>query len=113
LGRGGVAWKRPGIILWSSCRRVMHIAIICSEAVPFAKTGGLADVTMALAKELVKMGHRSTLVMPRYRGITPVPTGLISPLTLSFAGRHITYSIVESNHEGVRVVFVDAPNYFD
>ena len=33
----------------------MHIAILASEAVPYAKTGGLADVTTALSKELVKL----------------------------------------------------------
>ena len=39
-----------------------------SEAVPYAKTGGLADAVTALAMELSKSGHRVTLVLPGYRG---------------------------------------------
>ena len=40
-----------------------------SEAVPYAKTGGLADVTGALPVELAKLGHRVTLVLPGYQGL--------------------------------------------
>lgn len=39
-----------------------------SEAVPYAKTGGLADVVTALAMELSKLGHHVTLLLPGYRG---------------------------------------------
>lgn len=39
-----------------------------SEAVPYAKTGGLADVVTALAMALSKLGHRVTLLLPGYRG---------------------------------------------
>jgi starch synthase len=91
----------------------MHIAILASEAVPFAKTGGLADVTTALGKELVKLDHQVTLMIPKYRGVTMKPTALISPLRFGFGGRQVTYSIIESQHEGVRVVFIDAPHYFE
>lgn len=91
----------------------MHVAIIASEAVPYAKTGGLADVTGALSKELVKLGHEVTLMLPKYSGITMKPTGLISPLRFGFGGRQLTYSVIESRMEGVRVVFVDAPYYFE
>ncbi len=36
----------------------MRIAILTSEAVPFAKTGGLADVSGALPKALQRTGRR-------------------------------------------------------
>lgn len=39
-----------------------------SEAVPYVKTGGLADVAGALPVELAKLGHTVTLIVPRYRG---------------------------------------------
>jgi len=90
----------------------MKIAIVTSEAVPFAKTGGLADVVTALGKELVELGNHVTVMMPFYKGVSIIPTKVVSPLALSFAGRHISYSILESVHEGIHMVFVDAPNYF-
>ena len=37
-----------------------------SEAVPYAKTGGLADMVSALSLTLAKMGHDVRIVIPRY-----------------------------------------------
>lgn len=90
----------------------MKITLMASEAVPFAKTGGLADVVGALSKELVKQGHEVTVMLPLYGGVSLKPTGLMSPLRFTFGGKNITYSIVESRHEGVKAVFIDAPFYF-
>ena len=90
----------------------MKISLLSSEAVPFAKTGGLGDVVTALGKELVKLGHEVTLFMPLYPGISVAPTRVISPLTLRFAGRQVSYSLIESIFEGIRMIFVDAPGYF-
>ena len=45
----------------------MKILFASSEAVPFAKTGGLADVAGALPKALAKMGHEVSLILPKYR----------------------------------------------
>jgi starch synthase len=44
----------------------LNILIVASECVPFAKTGGLADVVGILPKFLKKMGHDVRVVMPRY-----------------------------------------------
>ena len=44
----------------------LNIVMAASEAVPYAKTGGLADVAGALPLELLKLGHRVTLVIPHY-----------------------------------------------
>jgi len=48
----------------------MNIAIVTPEAVPFAKTGGLADVTGALPYYLAKAGHTVRLFMPKYRQVS-------------------------------------------
>jgi starch synthase len=50
----------------------LNIAIAASEAVPYAKTGGLADVVGALPQELIKLGHRVTLLLPGYRSFAAV-----------------------------------------
>ncbi len=46
--------------------RSLNILFSSSEVVPFAKTGGLADVSSALPKALSKLGHKVVVVMPRY-----------------------------------------------
>lgn len=47
----------------------MNILIACSEAVPYAKTGGLADVTGALVREFRKRKHKASLILPLYASI--------------------------------------------
>ena len=42
--------------------RSLRILMIASEAQPFSKTGGLADVATALSKALGRLGHDVTLV---------------------------------------------------
>ncbi len=44
----------------------MKILMVTSEAVPFAKTGGLADAVSALSGALGAAGHDVRIVMPRY-----------------------------------------------
>lgn len=54
----------------------MKILITASEAVPFAKTGGLADVVGILPKYLAKLGNNVRVVLPRYYMIDKEKYGL-------------------------------------
>ncbi len=47
----------------------MKVLIAASEAVPYAKTGGLADVTGALLNEYGDMKTNACLILPLYKGI--------------------------------------------
>ncbi|MDR1839310.1 MAG: glycogen synthase [Treponema sp.] len=47
----------------------MKILMVSSEAVPYAKTGGLADMVSALSISLAKLGHDVKIVMPRYYNV--------------------------------------------
>ena len=47
----------------------MHIVYAASECVPFAKTGGLADVVGALPREMARQGHQVTVYLPYYRQV--------------------------------------------
>ncbi len=48
----------------------MKIAMIASEVVPFAKSGGLADVASSLSLALKKQGHDVRIIMPRYKSMS-------------------------------------------
>ena len=47
----------------------MRVAILSSEVVPFAKTGGLADVAGALPKALKQKGIDALVVLPLHEQI--------------------------------------------
>ena len=59
----------------------MNILWVTSEAVPFAKTGGLADVSAALPAALAERGHKVSVVMPYY-------PQLMGKLNLKFDEEH-------------------------
>ncbi|HUS39853.1 MAG TPA: glycogen/starch synthase, partial [Pirellulales bacterium] len=45
----------------------MKILFATSEVVPFAKTGGLADVCGTLPSEIARLGPETCVVMPAFR----------------------------------------------
>ena len=47
----------------------MNILSVATEVVPFAKSGGLADVVSALAVEWKKQKHNPIIIMPKYYSI--------------------------------------------
>jgi starch synthase len=88
--------------------------MVVPEARPFAKTGGLADVAGALPRALARLGHRVTLVMPRYRAIEPDPADMRTPFDLTIGPQRQPIEYVErSLDQGYRAIFVDAPGLFD
>ena len=90
----------------------LHILIVASEASPWAKTGGLADVAGALPGALAARGHHTTLVMPRYRGIDVTGSRSGRLKVRQSAVREVTYHVLPTGDRR-RTVFVDAPEYFD
>lgn len=86
--------------------------MVASEAVPYAKTGGLGDVLGALPRALGRLGHSVDVVIPRYRGNTAGTR--IGDATFSFDGRMRHAAVCADEPESaVRTVFIDAPEYFD
>ncbi len=87
--------------------------MIASEAVPFAKTGGLADVAGALPIALGRLGHDVTLVLPRYRGVE-VQGPPIATIPIKLGQELQTATIYESPMgRGARAWLVDAPPLYD
>lgn len=88
--------------------------MVASEATPFAKTGGLADVVGALPKALAQNGEDVATVIPLYRHIT-LRQASIAYERLSFwlGARQFMANIWESSESGSRVFFVQCPALFD
>src|SRR5258707_5329976 len=77
----------------------LKIVMVATEAVPFAKEGGVADVMGSLPKELAALGHEVCLFLPRYGTIDPTHWGLQSTgvmRTISMAGVDQTVSILQT-----------------
>ena len=96
----------------------MHIVFASSECVPFAKTGGLADVVGALPPELVKLGHQVTVYLPLYAGVKRHLPGerkyAIRSITIPFEYYNRFVGIVDGGKRaGVQYYFVECPELFD
>ncbi|MFN0117237.1 MAG: glycogen synthase GlgA [Elusimicrobiota bacterium] len=96
----------------------MNILMAASEAVPFCKTGGLADVVGALAQVMADRGHSVTLVIPFYRSIKnqfssikdtsvrfQVPTGNMM--------RFVKVFELPSPHPQLRYLLIGHNDFFD
>lgn len=89
-----------------------HILMIASEVSPWAKTGGLADVTGALPLALEDLGHTTTTVMPRYRGMPQADERVDVRVSLGTVVHEATCHVLAPTPRR-RVVFVDVPALFD
>ena len=84
--------------------------MITSEAAPFAKTGGLADVLGALPPALAKLGEEVAVVMPRYASVLlQGSTRIADGMRISVGPNAFTVGIDQVEREGVRYLFVDCP----
>lgn len=95
----------------------MKIVFAASECVPFAKTGGLADVVGALGPELVKLGHEVTVYLPFYPRVRQHIEGelkyAVRSITIPFQHYNRFAAIVDAGkREGVQYYFVDCPEMF-
>lgn len=94
----------------------MNILFLTSEAVPFIKTGGLADVAGALPKELVKKGVDIRVVLPLHKGIGEAYRQKMEKVTEFYVDldwKHQYAGIYELKWDGVIYYFIDNLEYFD
>ena len=97
----------------------MKIAFLSSEAVPFAKTGGLADVSGSLPKALAELGCEVKLFLPKYSYIDENKFNLhynwnVGEMLIRISGhlRSVHLHQTALNNSNVEVNFIDCPHYF-
>ncbi len=78
----------------------MNIVFIAAEVIPFAKTGGLADVCGTLPIQLEELGHEVAIIMPHYRCVGAKE---------AFSER----ADVDTIGQNIRVYFIKNKKFFD
>ncbi|XP_028236120.1 soluble starch synthase 1, chloroplastic/amyloplastic-like [Glycine soja] len=98
--------------------RVSHnIVFVTSEAAPYSKTGGLADVCGSLPIALAGRGHRVMVVTPRYIHGTPEDLKFAGAVDLDQSTKVFCFGgaqeigFYHEYREGVDWVFVDHPSF--
>jgi len=96
----------------------LKIAFITPEAVPYAKTGGLADISGVLPGLLSKSGHSVKLFLPMYRQLVKeyrnlkyVAKNLKIPIADKIYGADIF--ILKDKSTGLEIYFIGNKEFFD
>lgn len=94
----------------------MKILMVSAEAVPFAKTGGLADAVSALAITLSNLGHDVKIVIPRYYKIDRSKLELLEgPMGVPAGGGEAWTAVYKTSMPGcpkLPVYFIDHEQSF-
>lgn len=93
----------------------MKVLFVASEAVPFIKTGGLADVAGSLPKALVAEGVDIRVVLPKYGSIPDKwkeKMTQVGSITVPVSWRDKYAGVDMLEYEGVTYYFIDNEEYF-
>lgn len=93
----------------------MKVLYVASEAVPFIKTGGLADVAFSLPKALRKLGIDVRVVIPKYKNIhdeLKINMTVLREINVPVGWRNQHCGIQYLEYEGVPYYFIDNEYYF-
>jgi starch synthase len=91
----------------------MRVAILTSEVVPFAKTGGLADVAGALPKALAKQGVDARVILPLHQQIDrSLLKDSVIEIEVPWRGGRRPTKVYYSDAAGAPGYLVESPEYF-
>ncbi|MGO8991696.1 MAG: glycogen synthase GlgA [Polyangiaceae bacterium] len=95
----------------------MEILFVSTELAPYVKVGGLADVVAALPKALRQLGHKVTVLLPRYPAFEAAGLSLarrLTPLKFTLGAKSWDITVFDARlPTQVELVLVDAPGLFD
>ncbi|MCI9444991.1 MAG: glycogen synthase GlgA [Oscillospiraceae bacterium] len=93
----------------------MKVLFTTSEAVPFCKTGGLADVAGSLPQALAKAGNEVEVILPLYQRVSAKwkdQLEFICHIEVPLGWRRVYCGLFRLEREGVLWYFVDNEYYF-
>ncbi len=95
----------------------LNILMVATEAVPFAKEGGVADVIGSLPKALAALGHDVCIFLPRYGVIDPArwnlqPTGVHGAVSIGGVDRPVSIWRTTLPGAPVTVYLLDQEEFF-
>lgn len=93
----------------------MKVLYTASEAVPFCKTGGLADVAGSLPPALAAQGVETAVILPLYRRVKERFADQLTFLCYDYvdlAWRHAYCGLFSLKKDGVTWYFLDNEQYF-
>ncbi|MGH9883844.1 MAG: glycogen synthase, partial [Pyrinomonadaceae bacterium] len=94
--------------------QLMRVAILSSEAVPFAKTGGLADVAGALPKALRNHEADAIVLLPLHQQVdrSLLNEKAIQNVPVEWRGQIRPARVWQSDASGAPAYLIEAPEYF-
>lgn len=94
----------------------LRILLVASEAYPFIKTGGLADVIGGLSRNLVRLGVDTTVILPLYKAVKKsFGSGMSIEFkkNIEFGDMTLSVAIYSYNYRNVKYYFVEYDEFFD
>ncbi len=91
----------------------MRVLFAASEAVPFIKSGGLADVIGALPKEMAKKGIEPIVVLPKYQDINlNDELEYVTSYDIYIGWRKLYCGVFKMERDGVTYYLIDNEMYY-
>ena len=98
----------------------LQLCVLSSEILPYAKTGGLADVAGALVRNLRLLGHEVCAFMPLYPAVRAAhpelqPVAVAQQMALQIGATQYRFSLQTAAFPGtdIAIYFVDCPALYD
>ena len=95
----------------------MKIVMVASEARPFCKTGGLADVVYSLSKELAVQGEDVSIILPFYdsirRQLVDEKLEKVASFNTHMSWRQQSVDVYQINRDGIKYYLIENRQYFE